>query len=247
MALRIAKPDEMLRQYGMLYWVEDLERAGLTYGDLLCYLEGLHVECVCSPIHDRDTYTADDVRAWCKRHIDPDTGEVATEYTNRTPQVGQPKKPHIHIYFKCPGKKKPIHMSQLMEDFIPYASNRWVVVPDFAAIVRYCAHMDSPEKAQYDPAMIHGFANVDMSAIWEHKSYNKMKVLTEIDEQIQKSRITNYHRLNRWAMGTGDVDIISTVTGRHGYYTSIFNAMRQEKIDRANAKKKGSQNDENGA
>lgn len=237
MALRLAKPNELLRNYGCLYWVEDLERAGLTYGDLLAYLEGLHVECVCSPIHDKDKYTADDVKAWCKRHIDPDTGEVASEYTNRTPEVGAPKKPHIHVYFKMPGKKKPIHMSQLMEDFYPIASNRWVVVPDFSAIIRYCAHMDSPEKAQYDAAMIHGFANVDMRCLWESKNNNRLYVLMEIDRAIREHHIKNYHRLNRWALETGDVDTIATVTGRHGYYCAIFNAERQERIDQAKRKK----------
>lgn len=231
MALRLAKPNELLRNYGMLYWLEDLERAGLTYGDLLAYLEGLHVECVCSPIHDRDHYTEDDVRGWVKRHIDPDTGEVATEYTNRQPRVGDLKKPHIHIYFKMPGKKKPIHMSQLMEDFLPYASNRWVVVPDFDKIIRYCAHMDAPNKAQYDPAMIHGFANVNMGAIWEHKNMNKMQVLMEIDEAIRKKGIKDYYHLNRWALSSGDVDYIAMVTGRYGYYTAIFNARRQARED----------------
>ena len=237
MALRLAKPNELLRNYGMLYWVEDLERAGLTYGDLLGYLEGLHVECVCSPIHDRDHYVEDDVRGWVKRHIDPDTGEVATEYTNRQPRVGDLKKPHIHIYFKMPGKKKPIHMSQLMEDFLPYASNRWVVVPDFDKIVRYCAHLDSPDKAPYDPAMIHGFANVSMASLWEHKNMNKMKVLLEIDEAIRTKGITSYHRLDRWAKQTGDVDYIAMVTGRYGYFQALFSSRRQEKIDKAEAKK----------
>lgn len=240
MALRLAKPNELLRNYGMLYYVEDLERAGLSYGDLLGYLEGLHVECVCSPIHDRDWYVEDDVRAWCKRHIDPDTGDVADEYTNRTPRVGDKKKPHIHIYFKLPGKKKPIHMSQMMEDFLPYSSNRWVVVPDFGKIVRYCAHMDSPNKAQYDPAMIHGFANVDMSDLWDHKNMNKMQVLMEIDEAIKQNRITSYHRLNRWALDSGDIDYIAMVSGRVTYYNAIFNSARQERIDRA-AKKKDKQ------
>lgn len=237
MALRIAKADEMLRNYGCLYWMEDLERAGLTYGDLLAYLEGLHVECVCSPVHDRDTYTEDDVRGWRKRHIDPDTGEVASEFTNREPRVGDRKKSHVHVYFKMPGKKKPIHMSQLMEDFLPIASNRWVVVPDFDKIVRYCAHMDSPNKAQYDPAMIHGFANVNMSSIWEHKNMNRLQVLYEIDEAIREHHITSFHRLNRWAIDSGDVDYIAMVSGRHGYYCAIFASQRQERIDRQRARK----------
>lgn len=238
MALRLLDPNEGARNMGCMVWVEDLEKRGYTYGDLLAFLEDLHVQCVCSPIHDRDTYTAEDVRGWCKRHLDPDTGEVAEESLPLQPVMGNPKKPHVHVYFKFKGPRKPKDFAKYWADFVPEVTEkRFVLVPDWDAMVRYCAHMDAPNKAPYDPAMIHGFSNVDMSAIWESHCFNKVQVLLEINQTIKKNRIENYKRLNNWAIGTGDVDIISFVKGNHSYFCAIFAAHRQEKIDRAEKKK----------
>lgn len=237
--LQLLKPTERARLMGCLIWVEDLERAKLTYGDLLAFLEGLHMACVVSPIHDEDTYTADDVRGWRNRHLDPDTGEVADEYTNREPKVGDKKKPHIHVYFNHKGPKAPRAMSRAFDEFIPglIADNRWVAVPDWEAIVRYCAHMDSPNKAQYDPLKIHGFANADMSGIWNQKTVQPMKVMMEVEKAIRRHKIPNYYRLNTWANATGDIEVINAVKGRTSHWTAIFNAMRQERVEQAERKK----------
>lgn len=238
MALRLLQPTEMVRQMGNMVWIEDLEKRGHSYGDLLAFLEGIHVPCVCSPIHDRDTYTADDVRGWCKRHIDPDTGEVAEGDLPRQPRVGEPKKPHVHVYYNFKGKRKPRDVARLWEDFVPEVTEkRFVDVPDFGAMLRYCAHMDAPKKAQYDPMAIHGFANVCMAALWDERNFNKLEVLGEIDRYIEGHKIENVYRLVKWAFSTGDVAVISTVTGRYGFYAAIFAAKRQERIDRAERKK----------
>lgn len=239
MALRMLGETEAARLMGCIIWVEDLEKNGLTYGDLLGFLDGLHMPCVCSMIHDRDTYTADDVRGWVKRHIDPDTGDVAAEFSNRTPKVGDPKKPHIHIYFCLQAKRQPRYMSKLFDDFIDgiVKPNRWALVGDFPGIVRYCAHLDQPDKAQYDPLLIHGFCNVKMDSLWQANTRNPNLILMEIETAIEVEKIPNYYRLNRWANKYGDPDIINMVKGRTAHWTAYFGAMRQEKQD-AIAKRK---------
>lgn len=239
MALRMLKPDESARNLGCIIWVEDMDRAGVTYGDLLGFLDGLHVPCVCSPIHDKDKYTADDVRGWCQRHMDPDTGDVASEYTNRVPSVGDEKKHHIHVYFALAAKRKGSYMSALFDGFVPgiVKPNRWAIVPDWPGIVRYCAHLDSPDKAQYDPLLIHGFGNAKMDSLWKSEARNPNRILMEIDAAIEAERIENYHRLNRWANQYADPDVIAMVKGRTAYFTAIFAAMRQERND-AIAKRK---------
>ena len=54
MALRLLEPTESVRQMGNMVWMEDLEKRGSSYGDLLAFLEELHMPLVCSPSHDRD-------------------------------------------------------------------------------------------------------------------------------------------------------------------------------------------------
>ena len=52
---------------------------GKTYGQLLEYLDDLHMPCACSPVHDSDTFTENDVKNWVERHLDKETGEIAKE------------------------------------------------------------------------------------------------------------------------------------------------------------------------
>lgn len=231
MALRLLKPGEGARLLGYIFWMEDLERAGKTYGDLLGYLDDLHIPCVCSPIHNRDKYTAEDVQGWNKRHIDPDTGELATEYTNQTPQVDASKKDHVHTYYKFKGQRKPVWLAELFNDFVPglVSPKRFVLVPDWGAIVRYCAHMDQPNKAQYDSMAIHGFANVDMSALNDTTNVDKLAVTVEIEQAIRENKITSYYQLNRWANSTGDREIMSMVKGRTSHWVPIFRDIKAEK------------------
>lgn len=239
MALRILGPDEPARLLGCIVWVEDLERAGLTYGDLIGFLADLHIQCVCSPVHDRDRYTAEDVRSWRRRHIDPDTGEVASQYTNREPAVGDSKKPHIHVYFYLRGKRKPREMSGYMDLLVPglIAPNRWAYVPSWYAIVRYCAHMDDQSKAQYSRFDVLGFANADLTPLADDRNVDKLQISLEIEKAIRDERISNYWDLNQWANRTGDTDIMHYVKGRTAYFVSLFKAradkqkwMRERKL-----------------
>lgn len=242
MSLRLLDPNEGARNMGNLVWLEDLEKRGLSYGDLLGFLEGLHWKCVCSPIHDRDVYTVDDVKGWKKRHTNKETHEISEEDLQRCPEVGAPKKPHIHVYHCFKGARKPKDIAKYWSEFIPEVTEkRFVYVPDWGSIVRYCAHMDAPNKAQYDPCSIHGFANADISSIWDASNFNKTEMLLELHKVIKEKRIPNYKRLMNYALTTGDVNMIGYVKGNHSHFMGYFAADRQEKCDRAAKKTAGQQ------
>lgn len=236
MALKLLKQGESSRMVGYIFWIEDLEKSGKTYGDLIGYLEDCGAQCVCSPIHDRDHYTAQDVKGWIGRHdkyIDADTGEIAPEYTDLVPKVGALKKAHIHIYFRSKGPKKGPQWAEILEDFMPVDPRRFVKVVDWDYIVRYCAHMDAPTKAPYDPLTVLGFGNADISALMGVNKCNKYAVIREVNDYIKKSRITTYRQLNNWALSTGDIDIINCVTSRVSYFCAIFADIRNAKKERA--------------
>ena len=145
------KYGEKARTVQSIMWVEDLER---RWGEewkskLYGYLANLRCQVACSPIHDKDTYDDTDVRDWCRRHIDPDTGDVATEYTNMTPKVGDPKKPHIHFILIVKGPMFSEDFSGMMLDLVWIHPNKWQRVVHLDVVTRYLAHMDNPEKYQY--------------------------------------------------------------------------------------------------
>ena len=72
---RLSETGEKVRNVVCLIYLEDLEKVGKTYFDLLGYLDHIHVVAVCSPLHDRDTFSPEDVLDWCLRHIDSETGD----------------------------------------------------------------------------------------------------------------------------------------------------------------------------
>ena len=140
------KHGEKARTVQSIMWVEDLER---RWGEewkskLYGYLANLRCQVACSPIHDKDTYDDTDVRDWCRRHIDPDTGDVATEYTNMTPKVGDPKKPHIHFILIVKGPMFREDFSEMMLDLVWIHPNKWQRVVHLDVVTRYLAPNQQP-------------------------------------------------------------------------------------------------------
>lgn len=249
MPLKLLKDGEKCRMAGCIFWLEDLKRVGLSYGQLCAFLEeSVQMESVCSPVHDRDRYTEEDVRGWLGRHeeyMDKYTADVKPEFADIVPKVGDPKKAHIHVYFKAKGPKYGKDWAKAVEDFYPIPENRWVVVPDWDKIVRYCAHMDAPNKAQYDPLTVRGFCNADVSALMETNRSNKYETIEKVNQYITSNRIRWFNRLNAWAIGTHDVEIMACVTGRHSYWETILRSKREEAAERKKAKEKAQEKVEN--
>ena len=140
------KDGEKARTVTTILWVEGLER---RYGEhwqkaLFGYFADLRIPVCISPIHDKDTYTDEDVSAWCRRHIDPDTGEVANEFTNKMPKVGDPKKAHVHVILITKGPMYREDFSKLLYDLIYVPVTAWEKVLHLDALTRYMAHMDNP-------------------------------------------------------------------------------------------------------
>lgn len=235
MALRLLRDGESTRMTGRIFWIEDLDRAGITYGQLLGFLQDCGLQCVCSPIHNRDRYTPEDVRGWLKRHeecVNKDTGEIAPEFVDRLPRVDDPKKEHVHAYFRSKGPKKAVDWAKTFEEFFPLDTVRWVKVEDWDWAVRYCAHLDAPNKAQYDPATVSVFGNADGSALFDVKKEDMQAALRKCNEQIRNNRYKYFHQLDTWAMSTNDRAIIACVSGRHSYFNAKFVSMRQERMDK---------------
>ena len=150
--------------YCVLVYMEDLETNGLTYGDLLAFLDSLHMKCACSPIHDMDTFTSEDVWKWCESHIDPETGDLDEKYVDSAPDVGKPKKPHVHIVFMNRSKKSVPEMQELFS-LIEIRPTMWDKCEDPPAMIRYFAHLDNYEKYVYSAYDIHGFGGINLDVL----------------------------------------------------------------------------------
>lgn len=238
MANLLLKPDEKARIIWGRIWMEDLERLypDNPYGVLLEYLSGLKTSCACSPIHDRDEYTAQDVRDWCRRHIDPDTGEVREDDVKLMPRVGDSKKAHVHVLFEFKNPVTPAYLSKRLEGLIKIAPNRWerVLHPDAAKM--YLAHKGFEDKYQYSPMEIHSFGAIKMACLLRQDDFAKANDLITVMHYIADNNVNHYHVLADWAIKTGDYGIIACVTGRASHFAYYFRSksdMRREEREKA--------------
>ena len=236
MANYMLKSGEKARTVQTIIWVQQMER---RYGEhwqkhFYGYLADLRTQVACSPIHDKDTYTEEDVRAWCRRHEDPDTGEVADKYTNEQPRVGDPKKPHIHVIVIVKGPMKREDFTALFEDLVHVKPTMWQRVIHLDSMTRYLAHMDNPEKYKYSTFDIQAYGGFSLKplAITKTDEYNKANALVETLEYIEDNKVRHYHKLVKWAKELGDYDVFCCVTGRHGFFAAYFKSISEEKAEK---------------
>lgn len=241
-------PKERCRNITGIVYKEDAEKvSGLYsdephgenwYSDLCGYLASRHVPCAVSPIHT-DPYDIEDVRQWIERHLDPDTQQVADEYKDRIPKVGDKRKEHAHILFAWPGAKSRDQMTELMADYCPIRETMWQEVKNVPAMLRYFCHLDCEDasKLKYDVRELHAYGGLDTSPLYKESSVHKIQVLMECMEHIQKNKVRHYSQLVRWAMRTGEIDIFNTVAGRASFFAAYFKGCADERAERAEKEK----------
>lgn len=239
---RLSTTGAKVRRVIALVYLEDLEKRGKTYWDLIGYLDHLHLKAVVSPIHDRDTFTADDVLDWCTRHIDPETGDLDTHYLDNAPYVGKPKKPHCHIGILMTSQKDAYQWSELMEGCVHIRPTMWDQMLDYAGFVRYCAHLDSPEKAKYSPFEVHSLGGADLSDLLKDDKMEKIATLTEVMHLSMTQDFKYFHQVADAAFKSQDIDQINCVVGRSSFFIGYYSSKRQKRLDDAEAKKKQEEN-----
>lgn len=242
MANLMLREGERVRQAWCVIFLEDVIKNAKTkedkenpYGLVLKHLAGLKsVTCACSPLHDQDTYDEQDVQNWVARHINPDTGDVAEEYLELQPKVGDNKKVHVHILIVDKGPHHREWFNNLLLDIVPdLKPNRWQKVVKLDAAIRYLAHLDHKEfgKHEYSALDVHGFGGMDLSALLRQDKYAKVDTLFFVQRWIFDNEIRHYHKLVHWAWSLGDYEIINCVTGRASYFSAYFRSVSDERAE----------------
>lgn len=230
--IRLYQTGKKVRRVIGLLYIEDMEAAGKSYYDLLGYLDHIHQPAIVSPIHDRDHFTAEDVFDWCERHIDPETGDLDTHYLDSAPYVGKQKKPHIHLGLMSTTQYTAEEWTELMDGFMHIRPSIWEKMLDYDGFVKYCAHLDSPDKAKYNAFDIHSIAGASLTPLMKIDDGERITTIKEIYDYIEQEGITRFHVLFKRAMESGDVDWINIVTTRGQTFVSYFNSLQWQKRDK---------------
>lgn len=110
---------------------------------------------------------------------------------------GTTKKPHYHIIVRFRSKKSFKQIKEGVCD--PLGGPHPQPVFDFPMMVRYLAHLDDPEKAQYDIEDIEVYGNIDVKQyLYNHQEY-QMEILKDILNFCEKYDITEYSTICNYA------------------------------------------------
>jgi hypothetical protein len=161
------------------------------------YLEETHIPMVVSPLHDMDVESLED---------------------------GTYKKPHYHIVMDFDGKKS---YSQILEIVEPLGVKYVEYVNSKSGYLRYLAHLDSPDKAQYDPAdmlWLNGMVQ-DLSRVLTRDE--RRKILKDITAYVRSERVSEFDFL----MGYIDINCLDdwfdvATTSHTVYLTNLIKSIR---------------------
>lgn len=110
---------------------------------------------------------------------------------------GTPKKEHQHVYFQSSSVKSEAQMTDFLKEVFGESETGSIIgfaFPQIAfdrcSVVRYMAHMDNPEKAQYDVKEIKGHNGLDPTEILRYSATETLEMMMEMEEYIEQNGIT---------------------------------------------------------
>lgn len=110
---------------------------------------------------------------------------------------GTPKKPHWHIALHFDVVKS---YEQVMEMLKPINSPSAKYVQSMRGLIRYFAHLDNPEKAQYDTADIKTHGGFDLSAVLAPTATEATIITRDIMRFIVQYNVREFAELVVYAM-----------------------------------------------
>lgn len=139
-------------------------------------LDELGLRMVVSPLHDADTWTARD------------------EKKNPKHKAGKVKEPHRHLIAMY---DNPVSYDRVVKDFAFLKTKNVKYVKSLPAMARYLTHMDSPDKAQYDPEGVCEFGGADWRDLCATTS-DKHLALREMRAFIRENNMVDFYAFWDW-------------------------------------------------
>lgn len=236
------KDKEKARVASCIVWEEDVlklpdvdgdhdKAAGRVYG----YCSGLNCKVALSPLHDKDTYTAEDVRNWVDRRIDPDQMDfISTDIDvvrKAAPKVGDKKKAHWHVLFRMDGPVTRDYFTDLMSGLVAIPKTKWEKVNSYDSYLRYLGHLDTTDKYHYGSFGINGFGGIDLSPLTRRNEQSNARIICEILKVAKEMKFRYYYQLLNWAISTGDIDYVNIVFGRASNFNCVLRSKKDHELE----------------
>ena len=111
--------------------------------------------------------------------------------------TGEVKKAHYHVLWRYEGVKTPAQAQELVD--LIGGAGAVEIVADYRGYARYLCHLDSPDKAQYDPEDVQCFGGEDWAEVALSEAERTDAQLDEIEDWIDDTGCVSYVALCRYA------------------------------------------------
>lgn len=251
-------------KYAFLGWAktDDAQQDLEDIAEIMEWLTSHHFAAVISPLHNRDHWTKTDIKKRIKRlnevypyaniqygdecwerrtgkyHMGPSGRVYDTEPVN-LPCVGEPKKPHRHYYLKFDYSIPATQLINYFEEnespirvayFEPILSER--------AYLRYFAHLDNKEKAQYSVNDIINLGGVDIRPCYEMTRADQVANFKGLRDYIYKHpKIGSIRGLIRSLDADGLTDYAMQVQASTYFWSQMLNPYADGKVQGTNVRR----------
>jgi hypothetical protein len=132
---------------------------------------------------------------------------------------GTQKKAHWHILLLYAGKKsyeQVLELTQRLNATIPQK------VANAKGLVRYMAHLDNPEKKQYDKALIIGHGGVDVAEYLKPSSSMRYQHILEMQGWVVKNNVQEFWQLFEYAASVRFEDWFPLLCDNSAYILNTY-------------------------
>lgn len=144
---------------------------------------------------------------------------------------GSPKKPHKHIAVLFDGKKsydQVLDISNLVGGTIPQR------IMSVKGTVRYFAHLDNPEKAQYRIGDVIAHGGVDLTSLLQPSATERYEILRDMMTFCLENDIFEFSDLVNYAMQERYSDWFPVLTDHNTLVMQTYLTSRRHKIKGTN-------------
>lgn len=195
--------DAKRRAWGfLLYPADDGELAQMVDA-----IEKSGQMCVLSPVHDRDTWTE------------------ADEQADATHKAGELKKRHVHGMWVFNGGARMSQALKACEIFGESCPKHVEPINSVVGMTRYFAHMDNPEKFQYNPTDIRAYNGAEIRLL-QRGSEMADGIGRECLEWLQVNHVVEYAALVDFARDERP-DWLPYVTRRAVFFGHYLQSVRR--------------------
>lgn len=132
---------------------------------------------------------------------------------------GTPKKPHWHLLLMFGGKKsydQVVEFTKYLNTTIPQRCH------SAKGLIRYMAHLDNPEKAQYPAEQIISHGGVDIQDLLKVSYSQRLYYMREMQHYIEQENIVDFDVFSSYCLENQPDDWYTILTQ---YSTTYFRAL----------------------